>query len=146
MELKFKIQPYQTNAVNDVVDCFAGQPMTTRLSYRIDLGVESRTSQYEQIRTEAEYEGFKNADLGLTDMQILENIRQVQRRQKLPLSQTLTDFTVFEGNRGTRVSENAAYKENALAATRIHLDVEMETGGAYIRRCPTLEIPVLTGA
>ena len=128
MELKFKIQPYQTNAVNDVVDCFAGQPMTTNLSYRIDLGVESRTSQYEQIRTEAEYEGFKNADLGLTDMQILENIRQVQRRQKLPLSQTLTDFTVFEGNRGTRVSENAAYKENALAATRIHLDVEMETG------------------
>ena len=32
MKLKFKVQPYQTNAVNDVVDCFAGQPMSTGLS------------------------------------------------------------------------------------------------------------------
>ena len=129
MKLKFKVQPYQTNAVNAVVGCFAGQPMTTGLPYRIDPGVESRTSQYEQIRTEADYEGFKNADLSPTmTMQILENIRQVQRRQNLPPSQTLTDFTVFEGKRGTRVPARAVYKENALDATRIHLDVEMETG------------------
>ena len=42
MKLKFKVQPYQTNAVNDVVDCFAGQPMTSGLTsgltYRIDPG------------------------------------------------------------------------------------------------------------
>jgi len=36
MELKFKVQPYQTNAV---IDCFAGQPMTSSLTYRIDPGV-----------------------------------------------------------------------------------------------------------
>ena len=36
MKLKFKVQSYQTNAVNDVVDCFAGQPRTLSLSYRID--------------------------------------------------------------------------------------------------------------
>ena len=38
MKLKFKVQPYQTIAVNDVVDCFAGQPMRSGLAYRIDPG------------------------------------------------------------------------------------------------------------
>ena len=27
MKLKFKVQPYQTQAVDSVVDCFAGQPL-----------------------------------------------------------------------------------------------------------------------
>ena len=38
MKLKFKVQPYQTNAVDAVVDCFAGQPKSNGLSYRIDPG------------------------------------------------------------------------------------------------------------
>lgn len=124
MKLKFKVQPYQTNAVNDVVDCFAGQPMTSGLTYRIDPGVVKKG---QQIRPEAEYEGFKNADLALTDAQILENIQNVQRRQNLPVSQSLTDFTTFNA-RGERVPVAATYKKDALAATRVHLDVEMETG------------------
>lgn len=119
MKLKFKVQPYQTNAVNDVVDCFAGQPMTTGLTYRIDPGRKAQTSAFE--------EGFKNADLALTDVQILENIQKVQRRQNLPVSQSLTDFTTFD-SKGARVPVKAAYKKDALAATRVHLDVEMETG------------------
>ena len=45
----------------------------------------------------------------------------------LPASQSLTDFTTFN-NKGVRVPVKAAYKKNALAATRVHLDVEMETG------------------
>ena len=27
MKLKFKVQPYQTQAVDSVVDCIAGQPL-----------------------------------------------------------------------------------------------------------------------
>src|SRR5690606_29631443 len=119
MKLKFKVQPYQTNAVNDVVDCFAGQPMTPSLTYRIDPGRKAQTSAFE--------EGFKNADLALTDVQILENIQKVQRRQNLPVSQSLTDFTTFNAQ-GARVPVAATYKRDALAATRVHLDVEMETG------------------
>lgn len=119
MKLKFKVQPYQTNAVNDVVDCFAGQPMTSGLTYRIDPGRKVQSSAFE--------EGFKNADLALTDVQILENIQKVQRRQNLPVSQSLTDFTTFNA-RGERVPVAATYKRDALAATRVHLDVEMETG------------------
>ncbi len=119
MKLKFKVQPYQTNAVNDVVDCFAGQPMTSGLTYRIDPGRKAQASAFE--------EGFKNADLALTDVQILENIQKVQRRQNLPVSQSMTDFTTFNA-RGERVPVAATYKRDALAATRVHLDVEMETG------------------
>lgn len=119
MQIKFKVQPYQTNAVNDVVDCFAGQPMASGLTYRIDPGHNVQASTFE--------EGFKNADLALADMQILENIQKVQRRQNLPVSQSLTDFTTFDA-KGGRVPVKPAYKRDALAATRIHLDVEMETG------------------
>jgi type III restriction enzyme len=81
MKLKFKVQPYQTNAVNDVVDCFAGQPITSGLTYRIDPGRKAQASAFE--------EGFKNADLALTDEQLLENIQKVQGRQNLPGSQSL---------------------------------------------------------
>ncbi len=124
MKLKFKVQPYQTNAVNDVVDCFAGQPLTSGLIYRIDPGVIKKG---QQIRPEADYEGFKNADLTLTDSQIRENIQKVQSRQNLPIAQSLTDFTTFD-NKGARVPVKGTYKKEALTATRVHLDVEMETG------------------
>ena len=36
MKLKFKIQPFQTSAVESVVDCFAGQVNTAGIVYRID--------------------------------------------------------------------------------------------------------------
>ncbi len=124
MKLKFKIQPYQTNAVNDVVDCFAGQPISSGLTYRIDPGVIKKN---QQIRPEAEYEGFKNADILLTEAQILENIQKIQRRENLSPSLSLTDFTTFD-NKGARVPVKATYKKDALAATRVHLDIEMETG------------------
>ena len=119
MKFKFKVQPYQTNAVNNVVDSFAGQPMTSGLTYRIDPGRRAQVTAFE--------EGFKNAEPALTDAQILENIQKVRLRQNLPVSQRLDDFTTLN-TRGERVPVTATYKRDALAATRVHLDVEMETG------------------
>jgi len=98
MKLKFKVQPYQTQAVNAVVDCFAAQSMSSATTYRIDPGRSAQTSAFE--------EGFKNADLALTELQVLANIKEVQRRQNLPLS----DKLVFS------------------AGCRFNLDIEMETG------------------
>ncbi|USQ71668.1 DEAD/DEAH box helicase family protein [Roseomonas mucosa] len=98
MKLKFKVQPYQTDAVNAVVDCFAGQPMSNSITYRIDPGRKAQTSAFE--------EGFKNADLVLAEPQVLANIKDVQRRQNLPISDKLV----------------------ASAGCRINLDIEMETG------------------
>lgn len=120
MKLKFKTQAYQTHAVDSVVDCFAGQPLLDGLSYRIDPGQRAQSRAFDE-------EGFKNADLALSEAQLLENIRTVQRRQNLPLSSSLTEFTTFDA-KGSRVPAKAAYKKDALAATRLHLDVEMETG------------------
>ncbi len=98
MKLKFKVQPYQTDAVDSVVDCFAGQPFNTGTSYRIDPG---KRTQYTTEET-----GFKNSDLLLTDSQLLENIHVVQRNQNLNLSE----------------------KVIAASGARVNLDIEMETG------------------
>ena len=113
MKLKFKTQVYQTHAVESVVDCFAGQPLLDGLTYRIDPGQQTQASAFDD-------EGFKNADLALS-------IQTVQRRQNLPASTSLTEFTTYD-TKGNRGPVKAAYKKDALAATRIHLDVEMETG------------------
>ena len=119
MKIKFKDQTYQTIAVNNVLDCFAGQPLISSLPYRIDPGNKQQASFFE--------EGFKNAELSLTDEQVLRNIQTVQRRQNLPISRLMTDFTTLD-SKGVRVPVKAAYKKEALGATHIHLDVEMETG------------------
>ncbi|MGX9991660.1 DEAD/DEAH box helicase family protein [Rhizobium sp. Z1P35] len=119
MKLKFKVQPYQTSAVESVIDCFAGQPKIDGLSYRIDPGRKAQSSAFE--------EGFKNADFALSEQQILENIKQVQRQQNLPMSQRLDDFMVLDRS-NQRVAAPANYRRDVLAATRVHLDVEMETG------------------
>jgi type III restriction enzyme len=119
MKLKFKVQPYQTNAVEAVVDCFAGQPFNAGTAYRVDPGAAKQAALDET--------GFKNADLMLTEAQILDNIREVQKRQNLPLSSGLADFTVLNSKKES-IAVPAAYKRDALAASRIHLDIEMETG------------------
>ncbi|WP_172202751.1 type III restriction-modification system endonuclease [Niveibacterium sp. COAC-50] len=103
MKLKFKTQAYQTAAVQAVVDCFKGQPPATTeaISYRIDPGKAKKG--VEDLFAES---GFKNADLKLTDIALLENITQVQHQQNLPQSSELVK---------TKVS-------------RVNLDIEMETG------------------
>ena len=103
MKLKFKTQAYQTAAVQAVVDCFKGQPPASAeaISYRIDPGKAKKG--VEDLFAES---GFKNADLKLTDIALLENITQVQHQQNLPQSSELVK---------TKVS-------------RVNLDIEMETG------------------
>ena len=104
MKLKFKVQPYQTSAVESVVDCFAGQVNTSGITYRIDPG---RVVKGKTIGSTVETDtGFKNADIQLTDTQLIENIHAVQRRQNLPLSDTLI----------------------SSAGCKVNLDIEMETG------------------
>ena len=107
MKLKFKIQPYQTAAVQAVLDCFKGQPPASvpATRYRIDPG-RAKAGSTETIFAQDMQDGFKNADLMLTDGGLLKNIIQVQRQQNLPQSGELIK---------TKVS-------------RLNLDIEMETG------------------
>ena len=115
MKLKFKVQDYQTNAVDAVVDCFAGQPFHSGISYRIDPGKAKQASLDEH--------GFKNEDIKLTEGQILENIRGVQKRQNLPMSKAMDDYYEVDKS-GKLKAKPKAYKPGAA----INLDVEMETG------------------
>jgi type III restriction enzyme len=134
MKLKFKVQPYQTSAVESVVDCFAGQVNTSGIAYRIDPGVSKRArmatqaGQYSLSYDDSGITGFKNADIQLTDAQLITNIQTVQRRQNLLLSQSLDDFHVKDIRRDCYVPASAAYKREAKAICPIHLDIEMETG------------------
>ena len=121
MKLKFKTQHYQTNAVQSVIDCFAGQPKDEGPSYRIDPGIGGPGGDLDL------YEGFRNTDLALDDAHILKNINEVQQRQNLPLSESLNHFTILD-NKGQRKTVLSAYMKQALAASKIHLDIEMETG------------------
>ena len=102
MNLKFKTQTYQTAAVQAVVDCFAGQPPATAeaMSYRIDPGAAKRGTE------DLFADGFKNAEVKLSEPSLLENIQGVQRHQNLPISDALVK---------TKVAP-------------LHLDIEMETG------------------
>ena len=104
MKFKFKIQQYQTDAVESTVSVFAGQPSKTNAQYRRDLG-----KQKQQLRAEFEEEfvGYRNADVELNANQLLENIHHQQVQNDIPLSKSLT-------------------ATNGLGACS--LDVEMETG------------------
>lgn len=115
MKLKFKVQPYQTHAVDAFTDCFAGQPKSSGVSYRVDPGAKPFAPVAPQqidllgAKTiEPEEAGFKNAELVLSAEQLLGNIQGVQRRQNLPLS--------------------AALASDKHTGCTINLDVEMETG------------------
>ena len=104
MKFKFKIQQYQTDAVESTVSVFAGQPSKTNAQYRRDLG-----KQKQQLKAEFEedYVGYRNADVELNASQLLENIHHQQVQNDIPLSKSLA-------------------ATNGLGACS--LDVEMETG------------------
>jgi len=104
MKLQFKRQAYQTAAVESVVDCFAGQPKSAGIRYRVDPG-RAKGAQITMSVVD-EIEGFKNSDVAIPPQQLLENIHAVQRRQNLSLSAALVQTNV----------------------SRINLDIEMETG------------------
>ena len=116
MKFRFKIQQYQTDAVESVVRAFKGQPYSDGVSYRRDLGeakpvlapVDQQMSLFppDQISMdEVDDTGYLNEMLQLTDEQLLKNIRDVQQ-------------------------DNEIYQSASLAKGlgRCALDVEMETG------------------
>ena len=105
MKFKFTIQPYQTEAVDSVVGVFAGQPYNDRFTFRRDVQIKKDVTNW-QIPEEELYMGFANAKLQLDFGQLLKNIRGIQARNNIKLSQT-----VASGGLGA-----------------CSLDVEMETG------------------
>lgn len=102
MKLQFKVQPYQTEAVDAVVDVFTGQPYADGVTYRIDPGKDTAVALLDDA-------GLRNTEIALTPQQVLANVHDVQRARGLALSKDLKDPV-------------------KKSATPINLDIEMETG------------------
>lgn len=115
MKFNFKIQQYQTDAVDAVVKVFNGQGYYDRISYIRDIGkVKSANQQMTFVTNEDEdfdiYDplndtGYKNEAVELSDEQLLKNIQTLQSESNIKLSSSLSKDL-----------------------GKVSLDVEMETG------------------
>ena len=102
MKFEFKVQDYQTEAVESIVKVFSGQQKKGFFKYRRDLGKRQATFQEQDDDFEM---GFRNADVELSKEQLLKNIRAVQTSNNI---------------------KNSSSIEAGLGL--VSLDVEMETG------------------
>ena len=108
MKFKFKIQQYQTDAVEATVNVFAGQPSKTSAQYRRDLGKTKGRIVFDE-----EYVGYKNADVELQGPQLLANIQQQQAYYNIPKS---TKLSLPDG----------------LGACSLDIEMETGTGKTYV--------------
>ena len=108
MKFKFKIQQYQTDAVEQTVNVFAGQPSKTNAQYRRDLGKTNGRIVYDE-----EYVGWRNNAVELTDGQLLDNIHKQQIEGNIPKSKTLS-------------------KPEGLGACSLDIEMETGTGKTYV--------------
>ena len=100
MRFNFKIQPYQTDAVESIVDVFEGECFDDSNTYVFDMG-----AYYNRLLKAKDVEAYSNHPLTLEDNQLLDNIKRIQRNSDISISKDL---------------------DNSLG--RCSLDVEMETG------------------
>ncbi|MDO4796713.1 MAG: DEAD/DEAH box helicase family protein [Coriobacteriales bacterium] len=107
MQFRFKIQQYQADAAKAVTDVFVGQPNAGVAAYLRDLGLKRTHLGMESLLDDqAEMSlGYGNADIALTASKLLDNVRKVQR--------------------ANRIQESSALASGPGA---VSLDVEMETG------------------
>ena len=119
MKFNFKIQQYQTDAVDSIVKVFNGQPYQELGSYRRDIGNIKEVQGFSQMSLFTDDEdqtalgltddfdesGFRNESVLLSAENLLKNIRDVQQENNVKLSDSIVD-----------------------SLGRCSLDVEMETG------------------
>ena len=114
MKFNFKIQQYQTDAVDAVVRVFQGQGFHDKISYIRDRGkVKAEPYQMTFGMSDEELEvidplndtGYKNEAVELSDEQLLHNIQTLQSQNNIKLSASLVKDL-----------------------GRCSLDIEMETG------------------
>ena len=108
MKFKFKIQQYQTDAVEATVNVFAGQSSKTSAQYRRDLGKTKGRIVFDE-----EYVGYRNNDVELQSPQLLANIQQQQAIYNIPKSLRLS-------------------QPDGLGACSLDIEMETGTGKTYV--------------
>lgn len=116
MKLKFKIQQYQTDAVESTVDIFNGQPNLGLLDYKMDQGKVYVIDNGKRIEQKgigfSEYDtGYKNGEIVLSEDELLKNIHQIQTQNNIHLS-------------------NEVIKR--LGACQLDIEMETGTGKTYV--------------
>lgn len=114
MKFNFKIQQYQTDAVEAVARVFAGQGFHEKVGYRRDVGKVTAAGTQLTLDVLGEHDdemgiaddtGYKNELVELSDEQLLQNIQQLQNENNIKMSTSLVK-----------------------ALGKCSLDIEMETG------------------
>lgn len=107
MKFKFKIQQYQTDAVERTVEVFSGQPSVDNLVYRRDLGNRKTKTLYDdELET-----GYRNSEIVLKQSDLLANIRKVQALGDIKLSDSLVP---------------------SIGACSLDIEMETGTGKTYV--------------
>ena len=96
MRFNFKIQQYQTDAVDAVVKVFSGQGFHDKINYIRDVGEDKTNNQQMKMDTSnielktMDFDiGYKNEVVELTDEQILKNIQILQNQSNIKMSSSL---------------------------------------------------------
>lgn len=120
MKFNFKIQQYQTDAVDAVIKAFNGQGYHDKLSYIRDIGkAKPESHQFKLGLSEEELEildpandtGYRNEAIELTDEQLLKNIQTLQSENNIKRSSSLV---------------------KALGKCSLDIDMETGTGKTYV--------------
>ncbi len=120
MKFNFKIQQYQTDAVDAVIKAFNGQGYHDKLSYIRDIGkAKPESHQLKLGLSEEELEildpandtGYRNEAIELTDEQLLKNIQTLQSENNIKRSSSLV---------------------KALGKCSLDIDMETGTGKTYV--------------
>ncbi len=120
MKFNFKIQQYQTDAVDAVTKVFRGQGYHDKLSYIRDIGkVKPELQQLTlglsaeemEILDPANDTGYRNESIELTDEQLLKNIQTLQDQNNIKRSSALV---------------------KVLGRCSLDIDMETGTGKTYV--------------
>ena len=116
MKLQFKIQQYQTDAVESTVDIFNGQPNQGLLDYKMDQGKVYVIDNGKRIEQKgigfSEYDtGYKNGEIVLSEDELLKNIHQIQTQNNIHLSSEVI---------------------KRLGACQLDIEMETGTGKTYV--------------
>ena len=128
MKLKFKIQQYQTDAVQNVVKVFNGQPNKGLAEYIVDKGktyIKENGKLHEVKAIDFDdHTGYKNGDVVLSRQDLLNNIHQIQAENNIRMSSDLVD---------------------KLGCCQLDIEMETGTGKTYVYIKTMFELNKLYG-
>ncbi|MBR3148577.1 MAG: DEAD/DEAH box helicase family protein [Eubacterium sp.] len=116
MKFQYKIQQYQTDAVEAVVNVFGGQGMRGSERYSRDVGLVEPQPVQTSLLGYNDYDpyddtAYKNADVTLDSSALLRNIQKIQKDNNIKISSSLVDD---------------------LGACSLDIEMETGTGKTYV--------------